>query len=87
MRQEYWSQQQQQQQRESTPAAVEQAQPDTLDNLLDSIRGATSVTSEVLVALGRMAKETDLLQVLRECKRKQVRTTLLLVIFFLISRL
>ncbi|KAG0164861.1 hypothetical protein DFQ28_009581 [Apophysomyces sp. BC1034] len=46
---------------------------DSLDSLLDSIRAETTITPDVLVALGRMVKETDLLQVLRDMKCMQDR--------------
>ncbi|KAI9278217.1 hypothetical protein BDA99DRAFT_491476 [Phascolomyces articulosus] len=51
----------------------QQPSEDSLDFLLDSLRSATQVTPQVLVALGRMCKETDLLSVLRECQQAQHR--------------
>ncbi|KAI8973441.1 hypothetical protein BDF20DRAFT_824391 [Mycotypha africana] len=37
------------------------------------LKNATSVTPEVLVKLGSLVKETNLLQVLKDCKRRQDR--------------
>ncbi|KAI8141580.1 hypothetical protein BJV82DRAFT_670491 [Fennellomyces sp. T-0311] len=64
VRQEYLSQQ--------TPSE-QRLDEDSLGTLLDSLQNATQVTPQVLVALGRMCKETNLLQVLRECKQSQHR--------------
>ncbi|KAI8889328.1 hypothetical protein K501DRAFT_329139 [Backusella circina FSU 941] len=43
----------------------------TLDDLLDSLKHATTVTPDVLTAISRMVKETQLLNVLRKCKTRQ----------------
>ncbi|KAG2223345.1 hypothetical protein INT45_009002 [Circinella minor] len=52
--------------------SFEEKQPDnSLDSLLDSLRNTTKVTPQVLEALGRMCRETDLLSVLRECQQSQ----------------
>ncbi|KAI7849654.1 hypothetical protein BDC45DRAFT_271182 [Circinella umbellata] len=52
--------------------SFEERQPDnSLDLLLDSLRNTTKVTPQVLEALGRMCRETDLLSVLRECQHSQ----------------
>lgn len=37
----------------------------------DKVKNATSITPEVLVALGNMVKETNLIQVLKHCKERQ----------------
>lgn len=37
----------------------------------DKLKNATSITPEVLVALGTMMKETNLIQVLKKCKERQ----------------
>ena len=53
--------------------SFEEEEPDnSLDLLLDSLRNTTKVTPQVLEALGRMCRETDLLSVLRECQHSQV---------------
>ena len=53
--------------------SFEERQPDnSLDLLLDSLRNTTKVTPQVLEALGRMCRETDLLSILRECQHSQV---------------
>lgn len=44
---------------------------DTLDGLLESLKHATTVTPDVLTAISRMVKETQLLNVLRKCKARQ----------------
>ncbi|KAF7728270.1 Protein dgcr6 [Apophysomyces ossiformis] len=43
----------------------------SLDTLLDSLQTETNITPDVLMALGRMVKETDLLEVLRDMKSVQ----------------
>ncbi|KAI8388412.1 uncharacterized protein BYT42DRAFT_611462 [Radiomyces spectabilis] len=43
----------------------------SLDQLLDSLQTVKTVTPELLMALGRMTQETKLIQVLRDCKRRQ----------------
>lgn len=66
VRQEYWATQQQQQQPQQPH------NDDSLDALLDSIQGATRINSKVLVALGRLTKETNVISVLQGCKESQV---------------
>ncbi|KAI9488943.1 hypothetical protein BDB00DRAFT_876910 [Zychaea mexicana] len=63
--------QQQQQQQFQYQDQEQEQQTDTLDSLLDSLRSATEITPQVLVGLGRMCKETELLDVLRECQQIQ----------------
>lgn len=68
---------QQRQHRDEEPTHTKQQRreedPNSLDRLLNSIsfKDLKSINSEVLVALGRMVKETNLMQVLRECRRAQ----------------
>lgn len=75
VQQEYWSQQRQQRDEEPTHTKQQRREedPNSLDRLLNSIsfKDLKSINSEVLVALGRMVKETNLMQVLRECRRAQ----------------
>lgn len=37
----------------------------------DSLRNATSLTPEVLIAIANMAKETELKSVMKKCKQRQ----------------
>jgi ethanolamine ammonia-lyase large subunit len=37
----------------------------------EKLKKATSITPEVLVKIGNMVKETDLIQVLKKCKERQ----------------
>jgi ethanolamine ammonia-lyase large subunit len=39
----------------------------------DKLKNATTITPEVLVAIGNMVKETNIIQVLRKCKERQDR--------------
>lgn len=75
VQQEYWSQQRQRRDEEPTHTKQQRREedPNSLDRLLNSIsfKDLKSINSEVLVALGRMVKETNLMQVLRECRRTQ----------------
>lgn len=75
VQQEYWSQQRQHRDEEPTHTKQQRREedPNSLDRLLNSIsfKDLKSINSEVLVALGRMVKETNLMQVLRECRRTQ----------------
>lgn len=68
VRQEYWATQQQQQPKQTH----KDDDDDSLDILLDAIQGATRINSKVLMALGRLTKETNVLSVLQGCKESQV---------------
>ena len=76
VRQEYWATQQQQPSVPSPSSPQQQQQPrethDSLNALLDSIQGATRINSKVLMALGRLTKETNVIAVLQGCKESQV---------------
>lgn len=72
VRQEYWATQQQQQQPKQTHKDDDDDDDDSLDMLLDAIQGATRINSKVLMALGRLTKETNVLSVLQGCKESQV---------------
>lgn len=37
----------------------------------DKLRKATTITPEVLVSIGKLVQETDLIQVLKKCKERQ----------------
>ncbi|KAI7873630.1 hypothetical protein K492DRAFT_154700, partial [Lichtheimia hyalospora FSU 10163] len=77
VRQEYWATQQQQ---PSVPPPQQQQSRETHDDdkdslnaLLDSIQGATRINSKVLMALGRLTKETNVIAILQGCKESQHR--------------
>lgn len=70
VRQEYWATQQQQP--KQTHKDDDDDDDDSLDMLLDAIQGATRINSKVLMALGRLTKETNVLSVLQGCKESQV---------------
>ncbi|KAK4510297.1 putative elongator complex protein 1 [Mucor velutinosus] len=55
------------------PALIQQVRQEylTKKSAEDSLRNATSLTPEVLIAIANMAKETELKSVLKKCKQRQ----------------
>lgn len=55
------------------PSVIAQVRNEYLakKNTEDKLKKAISITPEVLVAIGNMVKETDLIQVLKKCKERQ----------------
>ncbi|KAF1803280.1 hypothetical protein V8B55DRAFT_1504096 [Mucor lusitanicus] len=55
------------------PALIQQVRQEYLTKKTteDSLRNATSLTPEVLIAIANMAKETELKSVMKKCKQRQ----------------
>ncbi|GAN08467.1 hypothetical protein MAM1_0206c07979 [Mucor ambiguus] len=56
-----------------SPALIQQVRQEylTKKSTEDSLRNATSLTPEVLIAIANMAKETELKSVMKKCKQRQ----------------
>ncbi|KAL0073783.1 hypothetical protein J3Q64DRAFT_1704757 [Phycomyces blakesleeanus] len=64
VRNEYWAKQ-------KASVKQEEEQDNSLDSLLVSLASATSITPDVLGAVARMVKETDILDIVKEMKDRQ----------------